>query len=507
MLNFFSTKRPDHPLGEAREFKRVLAKLPQDAFKAVDEVYNWFESLKHADDFRIDRLYEVVDGLDCAAQPHLRRLTRHYLRTPRLSKNEERRLWAVCFNYWGEVSWLYARCAERLEKNPKEKGADAFRRVLPVAATRLMAARSNQLKWIDFRYGVVGEDLWRGLGAPYLAAEAEGYAQRAVQIYPGAPGTTCVALQYLQALVRASSSMDALLPLEIELADRLIVHFLPAFVFGAECLPGNAYWVDAANAQPPKRMVNPPVKPAPGVRFFQPGAVSQALAELIHAVERGTVPAELNLGTGYPVPMLLKVLQHLAQYWSPVPPKREHVRHAVKTRMSVLEGFNRSLAAFAGNVARLGVERSAESWIVENVSLGGFCAGAEVAGDWLAIGSLLCLQPEGGENWVLGVVRRRGVNADSHHASIGIQTLSRNAQSVELRPRASGLSADAIPGIWLRGDGDDEQARLVLPPGSFDVRQILEFVHEERRYLLTPMEIEESGGDFEIGDYRAQVIA
>ena len=301
--------------------------------------------------------------------------------------------------------------------------------------------------------------------------------------------------------------MGALLPLEIELADRLIAHFLPAFIFGAECQPESVYWIDAASALPPTRLVRPPTQLSPGLRFFQPGTVSQALDELMHTVERGTIPGELNLGAEYPAAALLKVLQHLALYWAPVPPQREHVRHAVKTRMAVLQGFDSSLAVFAGNVARLGVERSAESWVVEDVSLGGFRAGAEAAGEWLSIGSLLCLQPEGGDNWVLGVVRRRSVSADSH-ASIGIQTLSRNAQSVELRPRTSGFSAaDAIPGIWLREDAAAEQVRLVLPPGGFDVRQILEFVQEERRYLLTPAELEESGGGFEIGRYREQVLA
>ena len=504
ILDFFSTKRPDHPLGEAREFKRVLAQLPQDAAKAVDEVYGWFESLRQADDFRLDHLHDVVSGLDEAAQIHLRRLTQQYLRTPRLSKNDERRIWTMCFNYWGEASWLYARCFDRLKKNPKDKGSEAFKKILPTAATRLLAARSNQLKWIAFRYGVIGEDMWCGMGLPYLAAEAGGYAQKPVQIYPGAPGMSSVALQYLQALVRASSSTGALLPLEIELADRLIAHFLPEFIFGAEYLPGSVYWIDAASALPPTRLADPPRGSSPDLRFFQPGTVSQALNELMHTVERGTVPKNLNLGGEYPAVTLLKVLQHLALYWATVPPQREHVRHAVKTRIAVLQGFDSSLAVFAGNVARLSVERSAESWIVEDVSQGGFRAGAEAGGEGLSIGSLLCLQPEGGNNWVLGVVRRRSVGTNAH-TSIGIQTLSRNAQSIELRPRASGFSSEAIPGIWLHED-PAEQIRLVLPPGSFDVRQNLEFVREDKRYLLTPMEIEESGSDFELGHYRGQIL-
>ena len=508
MLNFFST-RPDHPLGEAREFKRVLAELPDDAFKAIDEIYSWFESLRLADDFRLDRLHEVVSGLDEAAQPHLRRLARHYLGSPRLSKNEERRLWAICFNYWGEVSGLYARSLERFRKNPKDKGADAFRSARPLAAARLLAARSKQLKWVNFRYGVIGEDLWRGLGQPYLAAEAEGYSHKPVVLYPGASATvstTSVSQQYLHALVREASSMSTLLPHEIELADRLIAYFLPTFVFGAASSPESVYWVDAASAFPPARLVQPPAQALPSQRFIQPGAVSRSLDELLRTVERGSVPDDLHLGAKYPAAALLKVLQHLATYWAAVPPQREHVRHAVKTRLSVLQGFDNSLAVFAGNVARLGVERLAESWVVEDVSLGGFRAGAEGAGDGLRIGSLLCLQPEGGDNWVLGVVRRRSLDSEAR-AHIGIQTLSRQAQSVELRPRVSGFSAaEAVPGIWLRNDNTTEQIRLVLPPGGFDVRQPLELVHDGRRYLITPSEQEESGEGFEIARYRGQVI-
>jgi hypothetical protein len=38
------------------------------------------------------------------------------------------------------------------------------------------------------------------------------------------------------------------------------------------------------------------------------------------------------------------------------------------------------------------------------------------------------------------------------------------------------------------------------------VRENLEFVQDGRRYLMTPIELEETGGDFEIGRYRESVI-
>ena len=507
ILNLFSS-RPDHPLGDPKELKRVIAELPLDnSFRAVDEVYGWYESLMVANDFRVDHLFDVVRQLDEAAQPFIRRLSRDYLHSPRLSKNEERRLSGMCYNYWGEVSILYARCAERARQNPKDKGSEALKNSLPLLATRLMAARATQLKWVEYRYGPIGEDLWRGLGLQYLAAEEDGFATKPVQLYPSMSGTTNVTQQYLQALIVHSSSMDSLLPLEIELADRLITHFLPGFVFTSTCQPDSVYWVDAAVGTPPVRLARNPGQMSASLRFFSPGTAPQALNELIRSVERGGVPAGLNLGGEYPAKVLLPVLRHLATYWAHEPPQREFQRHAVKTRISVLQGFDDCFTVLAGDVARLGKERAAESWVVENVSLNGFGAGIDAqSGDWVKIGALLCMQPEGGENWVLGVVRRYNKESDSR-ASVGIKALSKRAKSIELWPRTSGFSATgAIPGIWLREGEVKGETRLVLPSLTFDLRESLEFINEGQRYLLTPIDLEESGNNYEIGRYRESVL-
>ena len=502
IMNLFSS-RPEHPLGEPRELKRALAELPLDnAFKAVDEIQGWFESLRHAEGFRVDHLFDVVRQLDESGVHHVRRLTRDYLLSPRLSKSEERRLWSMCFNYWGEVAGLYALCTQMCERNPKDKAAEAMRASLPLAMVRLVAARATQQKWMAFRYGSIGEDLWRGVGIPYLSAVAGGFAQKPVQLYPAQPGLASVGQQYLQALVLASSSTGSLLPLEIELADRLVAHLLPGFVFGEACQQDSVYWVDAAEGMPPVRLARLPRQVTPSMRFFAPGSAHRVLQDLIRVVERGEVPKDLNLGGEYPARVVLPVLRHLALYWAPEPPQRSHPRHPVKTRMAVVQGFDDCLTLFSGDVARLGKERSAESWVVENVSLGGFQARVETLSEWLKIGVLLGMQPEGGENWVLGVVRRCSKESENR-ACVGIQSLSRQARSIELRPRTAGFSATgAIPGICLDDLVADGDVRVVLPLGNFDVRESLEFFDGERRCLLTPIELETSGANFEIARYR-----
>ena len=105
------------------------------------------------------------------------------------------------------------------------------------------------------------------------------------------------------------------------------------------------------------------------------------------------------------------------------------------------------------------------------------------------------------------MVRRYSVTLYAH-ANIGIQTLSRNAQSIELYQRTTGFSAaSAIPGIWLREENATGEMRFALPRGSFDLRESLELVEGEQRYLLVPAELEETGSDFEIGRYREQTLA
>lgn len=506
LFNLFSS-RPDHPLGDAKELRRTLAALPaDDAFKCVDEAHGWLESLQRADDFRVDHLLDVVRQLDEAAQPHLRRLARQYLQTPGLSKSDERRLWAISFNYSGEVASLYALCMERAARNPKDKGSEALKGLLPLIAARLVAARASQMKWLALRYAAIGEDLWRGIGLPYLAAEAGGYAQKAVQLYPTQAGLTSVTQQYAQALVLLSSSVDALLPLQIELADRICAHFQSRFIVSPTCLKDSVHWLYVASGAPPKRLIVEPEQTLPTLRFFAPGTASAALHDLMRVVERGELPTDLNLGGEYPARVLLPVLRHLAVYWAAQPPLREHARHPVRTRIAVLHGFDDCFTLFAGSVARLGKERSAESWVVENVSRGGFGAASEAIGDWMSVGALLGLQPDGGDNWLLGVVRR--FQRSGGLTQVGIQTLARQSRGVELRPRMAGFSASGIvPAIWLREDGEQDEARLILPAASFDVRQTMEFTHDGRTHLLTPIELAESGAGFEIGRYRVQVTA
>lgn len=510
MIFKFLTGHSEHPLDDPKELRRIVGELPLDSpAKAVDEIDGWLDSLLDAEDIRLDRRFEIVRVLDEAAQPQLRRLARDYLNPPapavsaNAAKSEERQLWSINHGYWERVGALYASCLEIAAVDAKGRGSEAFRSSLPLAAARCVAARATQIKWIAFHNELVPEALWMELGAVYLSAEIGGYAQKSLQLYPQQSANTSVLHAYLQALILHSSSIDALLPVEIEIAERIVQRFLPSFVFSARLRPDSVYWVDAAAAAPPSRLARNPHAIKPSLRFFSAGDVAPALQTMIRQVEHGELPADLNLGGQYPGSVLLPVMSHLARYWAPRPPLRDNQRHPVRTRMAVRNGFGDCFTVFAGGEQLLGIGRRSEHWSVENVSLGGFGALVDgPPGDWLRVGALLALQPDGGDNWLLALIGRYSKDAGGR-PRIGIRTLARHPVSVELRPRASALAAiDSRHGIWLRDADSGEETRFVLPLGSFNVREELEFMHEGVRFRLTPVELEELGHDFEITRYR-----
>lgn len=493
--------RIDHPLADPKELRRILAELPaSDGFKVLDEIAGWLESLEKATDFPPDLLLEVIGRLDEAAQPHLRRLGREYMQSSRMSRAEEKRVWALIRGVWS----LLAVCYELCLKSAAAKGtlSDGFKSSLPLLCGRLIAALGAANKWDSFHYAPPSRALWASLGYASLAAEESGMASRPVQLYSQSLGTTTVVQEYLKVLVFQAASMDALLPLEVELAEKLIAHFLPHFIFGPEGRPDSVYWVDLAKAQPPMRLARMPKEISPGLRFFQPGSAQADMEKLAQGLEAGqALSADINLGGQYSTRVLVPVIRHLAAYLAPVPPQRQHRRHAVKHRMGVAGGLASALAAFSDKGA---AEVQMESWVVEDVSLGGFGAVVmSMPAEWLKVGALLALQPEGGDNWLLGIVRRCYRDAEND-LRVGVETLAKQVAAVELWPRnaAGEIVGSRLAALWIQDGNEPGEVRFVLPPASFDARERVELDQGGRPVLLAPVALVERTMDYDVARYR-----
>ena len=166
----------------------------------------------------------------------------------------------------------------------------------------------------------------------------------------------------------------------------------------------------------------------------------------------------------------LEVLKHLAMLWSPEPPERRHTRHSVKSRAHHRARLRRRARrrSAAAPDRSTSTRRRAESWVVENVSAGGFGAIVpQVKTDWLHVGTLLAMQPDGGTNWIVGTVRRVS-RTTPNEARVGIETLSRAPREAKFRVQRPGRRGDRAPAASaVLGSGEVAVALRsgVYPPG------------------------------------------
>lgn len=456
MLGLFSSK-PDHPLADAKEAKALFDALPgREPQGAVEEATGLLESLPGVEGFKPEQRLALVFQLDEAAIVPARRLGREYV-SARLSRAQEQRLFAASRDFWKALIDAYADSLRRFES--KEKGAETIKPSLPLLHARLLHAAGQLLKWGQFHYGPMDGELWLLMGRTYLGAVAHKVVDKPLPLYPGAGEPTSAESEYMRALVFQAASMDNLLPVEVELAEYLIAHFLPYFVFTAEARPDNVYWVDAAKPMPPARLAKSP-DVSPTLRFFNSIPAVEAVQQLQQRISQdGTVPSTVNLGGHYTPDTVLPVLEHLAMCWSPKPPMRNHARHRVTSRLSVVHG----LAGIHRQLSGSGDPSECEDWLVDDVSQGGMGAKVTLGGaDWIRIGLLIGMQPQGAGNWLVGVVRRFS-RASEAVGAVGIQTLSKTPRAIVAD--AGGLRTE---GILLDAPQKGGTVRMAMPSDSWE---------------------------------------
>jgi len=499
-MKLFGGGRPDHPMADAREARRLLEELPaQDPARALEELANWHESLSHAEGFPPGQRVELLLMVDEAAQPRARKLTRDYLAQALGSRFQETRMWTVLHEYWRQAALALARAVDLFAQGAK--GAESARGALPVLLARALRAAAQQIKWMHMRYGPYDYAVWGMLNRIYAFAEHRQVAQASVTLYPGLPAQSMPSQEFARAALFSAAAPDGLLPAEIDLADRIAGELAGRFVVSAAHAAGLPYWTDVDKAMAPQRALQAPAS-APGVRYLGAGTALdevKRIAERIRATD--ALPSGLGLAQGDRAEEVLEVLEHLALYWSPQAPERKHQRHRVSSLLTVANG----LAGVLG-ILGTGAVSGAETWVIENVSAGGFGAMVpQVKGEWLRVGAMVAIQPEGGNNWVVGMVRRVSKTPDQR-ARVGIQTLSRTPSVSQFT--VTGVRRAAEEGVLLRSnDPASAEVQIALRPGVFAPGQNLEATRAGRHHVYLPTGFGERGEDYEIGRFREMVRA
>jgi hypothetical protein len=500
MLGIFGGTQSGHPLADLKEAKRIAAALPAgEAFASLEEIAHWLESVKNEAGFKPEYRAQLLQLFDEAGQAHARKLSREYLAAARQGKREEQRLWKAIHAFWSEVALGYVTCLDAYATGVK--GGDALKGSLVLLGARALRALAQQLKWLQVRYGPIDERVWSMTSRTYALLETKKVARTKVVPYPGLGPESTPELEFLRAVMFSACSPDSLLPPEIEIAERVIGQLSSGFLFVSQHQPETPYWIDLAQAAGPARVARAP-QPSPTIRFFGAGCAFAEIDAMIQNIRCSRdVPATFTLGGACSPDTAIGVLEHLERGWSPKLPERRHPRHRVKSRLTIAWGFEGIQEVLApGNSNSLSFDGSAyESWIVENVSVGGFGALVpQVRGDWLRIGCLLAMQPEGGENWLVGVIRRLSRPSVSQ-AAVGIQTLARSAVPVELHVQMGNTTTlGTETGILLDPHQLGGEVQVLLPPGVHAPGQSFMFEYNGLRTMLLPIGVAERRHDYEL---------
>jgi len=485
----------DHPMRNPKEAKRILDALPADEVKALEELSHWLESVSTVEGFKPPERAALLISVDDAAQSRQRKLSRDYTAAARPSKYQENRLWTQLHEYWKQAALAFGRMLDAVAQAPKSVEP----KTLATIATRAMRAAAQQVKWQHMRYGPFDPAVCGMLNKVYAFCEARGFVDGKLVPYPSGSESS-PRLEFAKALMFNASSPDSLLATEVDLAERVIAELAPGFAIGNAPAAGLIYWTDLGRAMAPLRIVKPPEASA-GLRCFGPGEALAGLQAMIQKVQQ-TRDLPASLGTTKDPDAALDVLRHLAVLWAPEPPERKHARHAVKSRLTSAHGFSGVIEAIDASASLDFDQKAVESWVVENVSAGGFGALVPQAkADWLRVGALLAMQPDGGNNWLVGAVRR--VNRTSaQEARVGIETLSRSPKIMKFRVRGLGEETGILLPAAVLGSGE---VAIALRSGVYPPGQNLEASVGNKEHVYMPQGSAERSEDYELVRFREMV--
>jgi len=553
--------KPDHPLFDVKEAKRRLAELPKDnAFKALEEITSWLDSVKDAPGFRPDVRSEIIMLLDEAGQPLYAWLLHLYLGAPHLQDFSGKHMWQGLHRFMKTLAEAYSGYIHKHRRAGK-KSLDRNKR-MPVICVRLLRSVAEQMKLQMMHYSDIEQSVWERLGRCYQFAEANQFTESMVFAYPKqeqsayAPRIELAESlvfayqkqvihispqrELLRALMLYESSPSTLAPDQIELSFRIVGRMVSFFDFKNAPDPECAFFFDLAKPNAPRRM-DENIQPTPTMRFFGAYKAVPKIAHIIAQHEQGLTQQEQRFGSEFTPAGKLTVLRHMKLYLGEDQPRRHQERRGINTAIDVVHSFqtiSRLVALMdidnAVNISEEDaaalkersdinlaadndeVDYSTEKWTVSDASVDGI--GGIIpnhGGDWVKIGDLCGLKTENNTTWWVGVIRRLHTDPkDEVH--VGIEILAKNPLSVWLRTLGKGTEKvsnwetssgsfeyDYLPAILLPDASNSyANATILMESGSYVAETIYQVMLGEKSRDIKLADLLAEGEDYEQISFR-----
>ena len=514
---------------------KILVSSSQPSSKEIQEIFTHLadaeptEALRQGTDYLQElgkttpsdlvRTIDLIDTLETVISPKQKQLTEEFCQLTIQQEERSSLIGDLFDHYWESYITVHLHCLELIRTNPSLKN-----RLSPLEQSRLGAriiyAMRQQIKWTLMRCGAILPSAWTRLAETYQWTVEADIAQKKTILHSGETQASSPENQFIYVLLLTASAPDALIPIKIEIVDHLIPDYASEDVLTHQPQPDSTYWIDLSSLKVPFRLVSPPEKLSPGMRFFKTTTGHQKTMDLLESIDRtGELPPLLQAWEKRPV---RETLRHLRLQWSPHPPVRKNERkRSLDKTILVVSGFDQSLHKITSSdktQASPTVKEEPETWRIENISEGGFSAASTVEQinkmGGLKVGHLLGLQsPE--ENsfssrWGIAIIRRishTGRNAheplhDSNKAvfSIGVQVLSYSPHTAMMQTVEQPIDSDAQFPVILIPDTEEPAYMLVaMPSNRYQPGVPMLIIHPDQSQQQTnPIGLIEKGDDFDL---------
>ena len=495
MLKWLSgSKKADHPMYNVEEAGRLLADLPAEHGKAVEEVSSSLETVAATPGFGLSDRIGVIKLLDETAQKREAAALSEFLRSDKLKGGERLHLWQVLVEFWEHVSSAYRVCLQEIAQAAKPGAAAHPERTL--LAVRALRALANEGKLLQFRYLPVKPRIWQELAELYGQAEKEKFVTERVKAYATDALLAYARQEFLRLPMMDAANPDGERILELELSARIIARM--ASGFGIQAKPGEGcnFCFDLAHPKRPIRY-SPEVAPSATLRCFGVGGAGASIQEVIDRHTANPQEPEKRFGADFSIPEKLLVLKRLLLYWGDSPPKARGPSVKIEAKIKVSHGFPAASELvtrieFSGMAEmtedqRLKVKKQTgialqaqevtaviTEWMEREGSTWGI--GVDIPRQdepWAKIGALCVFQAAGQKSWWLGTIRRL-LRDPQDRMRAEIEILAKKPISVYLR----GL-----------GEGAERAENWQTSSGSFEFTFVNALILGESAASGTPQEI------------------